>query len=239
MDAGDKCTLFHGSQMHLLRLLPLLLLFLTLSISVHAQEEDKSMSWLATGDASANYSIDSSGFSMTLDGTHQEIAFFQDRSPFTSLFTGWHLISQEYSGEGTNNNGEIHAVDYSNQSLFFSFGYDWYLAEFAHLQPYISYGVGVSTYSAKNTATDGTVTPYNKNTSTTDIGGYGVNLILELTGKVWLGYALNYFVESQTIKFDSGDAALEPQSSQTLMLVWNWERTPIKTIDPNASFFGF
>ena len=30
------------------------------------------MSWLATGDASANYSIDSSGFSMTLDGTHQE-----------------------------------------------------------------------------------------------------------------------------------------------------------------------
>ena len=68
---------------------------------------------------------------------------------------------------------------------------------------------------------------------------YGVNLILELTGKVWLGYAMNYYVESQPIKFDSGDAAIEPQSSQALLLVWNWEPAPIKTIDPKASFFGF
>ena len=50
---------------------------------------------------------------------------------------------------------------------------------------------------------------------------------------------MNFFVESQSIKFDSGDATIEPQSSQTLMLVWNWERTPIKSIDPKASFFGF
>lgn len=117
------------------------------------------MSWLASGDASANYSIDSSGLSMTLDDTHQEIDFFQNRSSFTSLFKGQHLISQEYSGEGTNINGEIHAVDYNNQSIFFSSGYDWYHTEFAHLQPYISYGVGVCTYSGKNTTADGTVTP--------------------------------------------------------------------------------
>jgi hypothetical protein len=122
-------------------------------------EEEKLMSWLASGDASANYSIDSSGLSMALDGTHQEIDFFQDRSSFTSLFKGWHLISREYSGEGTNSNGEIHAVDYSNQSIFFSFGYDWYHAEFARLQPYISYGFSVCTYSRKNTTADGTVTP--------------------------------------------------------------------------------
>ena len=79
--------------MHLLRLLALLLLFLSLSISVHAQEEDKSMSWLASGESTASFEIESSGFTLTLDGNHQKIAFFQDRSPFTNLFTGLHLIS--------------------------------------------------------------------------------------------------------------------------------------------------
>ena len=226
--------------MPLKTLSPLLLLLLLLtSFSAQAQEEDKTMSWLASGAAQATYGIDNLGFSTTLDGTHQEINFLQSRSSFTNLFTGWHLITQEYSGEGTDNNGVKHAVDYSNQSIFFSFGYDWYLSEFAHLQPYITYGLGSSTYSATDTAADGTITPFAENTSTSDMSMWGVNLILELTGKVWLGYGMNFFVESQSIKFDSGDATIEPQSSQTLMLVWNWERTPIKTIDPKASFFSF
>jgi len=219
---------------------PLLLLLLLLtSFSAQAQEEDKTMSWIASGAAHSTYGIDNLGFSTTLEGTHQEINFLQSRSSFTNLFTGWHLITQEYSGEGTDNNGVKHAVDYSNQSIFFSFGYDWYLSEFAHLQPFISYGLGSSTYSATDTAADGTITPFAENTSTSDMSMWGVNLILELTGKLWLGYGMNFFVESQSIKFDSGDATIEPQSSQTLMLVWNWERTPIKTIDPKASFFGF
>ena len=68
---------------------------------------------------------------------------------------------------------------------------------------------------------------------------YGVNLIFELTGKIWLGYGINYFADSQPIEFDVGDASIETQSSQALLLVWNWERVPIETIDPNASFFGF
>ena len=225
--------------MHLLRLLPLLFTFLFLTLAAQAQEEDKTMSWIASGAAQATYGIDNLGFSTTLEGTHQEINFLQSRSSFTNLFTGWHLITQDYPGEGTDSSGVKHAVDYSNQSIFFSFGYDWYLSEFAHLQPFISYGLGSSTYSATDTAADGTITPFAENTSTSDMSMYGVNLILELTGKVWLGYGMNFFVESQSIKFDSGDATIEPQSSQTLMLVWNWERTPIKTIDPKASFFGF
>jgi hypothetical protein len=171
--------------------------------------------------------------------TFFEINFLQSRSAFTNLFTGWHLITQDNSGEGTDNNGVKHAVDYSNQSIFFSLGYDWYLSEFAHLQPYIAYGLGSSTYSATDTAADGTITPFAENTSTSDMSMYGVNLILELTGKVWLGYAMNYFVESQPIKFDAGDANIAPQSSQTLLLVWNWDRVPIKAIDPKASFFSF
>ena len=239
MDAGGKCTWFHGSQMHLLRLLPLLLLFLSLSISVQAQEEDKSMSWLASGESTASFEIESSGFTLTLDGTHQEIAFFQDRSPFTNLFTGLHLISLDYSGEGTDNSGNKHVLGYENISAFFSLGYDWYLAEFAHLQPYLAYGGGLSSHSATHTASDGTQTPYKKQSQTSDIGIYGVNLILELTGKLWLGYALNYFVESQTIKYDDSNATIAPVQSQTLMLVWSWERVPIKAIDPKASFFSF
>ena len=125
--------------MPLKTLSPLLLLLLLLTpFSAQAQEEDKTMSWIASGAAQATYGIDNLGFSTTLEGTHQEINFLQSRSSFTNLFTGWHFISQEYSGEGTDNNGVKHAVDYSNQSIFFSFGYDWYLSEFAHLQPFIS-----------------------------------------------------------------------------------------------------
>ena len=223
----------------ILRLLFLAPALLCLSFSLQAQEDDKTLSWIASGSAQASYSIDNLDFSMTADGTHQEINFLQSRSAFTNLFTGWHLITQDYSGEGTDNNGVKHAVDYSNQSIFFSLGYDWYLSGFAHLQPYIAYGLGSSTYSATDTAADGTITPFAENTSTSDMSMYGVNLILELTGKVWLGYAMNYFVESQPIKFDAGDATIAPQSSQTLLLVWNWDRVPIKAIDPKASFFSF
>jgi len=210
-----------------------------LTTSAFAQKEDSSISWLASGDSTTNFTIENLGFSMTLEGSHQEVALRQSRSPFTNLFTGWHLISQDFTGEGTDNTGELHAVNYKNQSIFFSFGFDWYLANFAHLQPFLAYGVGASTYSATSTSSSGTVTPYEESTSSTDIGMYGFNLILEITGKIWLGYAMNYFVESQTIKYDSGDAIIEPQSSQTLLLVWNWDRVPVKAVDPKASLFGF
>ena len=133
----------------------------------------------------------------------------------------------------------LHAFEYSNQSILFSPGFDWYLAEFAHLQPFIAYGWGTSTYSATDHGGYETITPFTETTKSSDIGMYGVNLILELTGKLWQGYGMNYFVESQSIEFDVGDASIEPQSSQALLLVWNWEPAPIKTIDPKASFFGF
>ena len=78
------------------------------------------------------------------------------------------MISQDANGDGTYNSGELHAVNYKNQSIFFSFGFDWYLANFAHLQPFLAYGVGASTYSASITSSSGTVTPYEESTSSTD-----------------------------------------------------------------------
>ena len=77
---------------------PSSLLTLPFSIKSPPAQEDKSMSWLASGEGTASFEIESSGFTLTLDGTHQEIAFFQDRSPFTNLFTGLHLIVG-YSGK--------------------------------------------------------------------------------------------------------------------------------------------
>jgi len=231
--------LFRGSQMHLLRLLPLLFTFLFLTLAAQAQEDDKAMSWIASGTTKTNYSIENLDLSITAEGTYQEINFYQGRSPYTNLFTGWHLLTQDASGSGYDKNGILHAFEYSNQSILFSLGFDWYLAEFAHLQPFIAYGWGTSTYSATDYGGYETITPFTDTTKSSDIGMYGVNLILELTGKLWLGYGMNYFVESQSIEFDVGDASIEPQSSQALLLVWNWERAPIKTIDPKASFFGF
>jgi hypothetical protein len=39
------------------------------------------------------------------------------------------------------------------------------------------------------------VTAYEEKSETADMGIIGVNLILELTGKLWLGYAFNYFIK--------------------------------------------
>ena len=101
---------------------------------------------------------------MTLEGSHIEVAFWQSRSPFTNLFTGWYLISQDFTDEGTYNTGELYAVNYRNQSISFSFGFDWYLTNFSHLQPFLAYGVGTNTYFASSASFSGTVTPYEEST---------------------------------------------------------------------------
>ena len=71
MDARGKCTLFRGSQMHLLRLLPLFFTFLLLTLAAQAQEDDKAMSWIASGTAKTNYSIENLDLSITAEGTYQ------------------------------------------------------------------------------------------------------------------------------------------------------------------------
>jgi len=217
-------------------LLPASLLLLV-AFTAFAQQEDSTMSWLATGPATATYAPDSN-YVLSLTGTHSEITLWQDRSVFTNFFDGLHLISLDLSGEGTDGSGNLHAPKYSNLSLFYSLGYDWYLASFAHVQPYVAYGIGTVAFSNTYTASSGTITPYEEKTEIADWGIYGVNLILEITGKLWLGYALNYYHETQTIEFQDNDGSVELGSSQTLMLVWNWERVPIKSIDPKASFWG-
>ena len=212
-------------------------LLLLVAFTAFAQQEDSTMSWLATGPATATYAPDSN-YVLSLTGTHSEITLWQDRSVFTNFFDGLHLISLDLSGEGTDGSGNLHAPKYSNLSLFYSLGYDWYLASFAHVQPYVAYGIGTVAFS--NTYTDfyGDSTEYEERSETADWATYGVNLIFEITGKLWLGYALNYYHETQTIEYQDNDGSVELGSSQTLMLVWNWERVPIKSIDPKASFWG-
>lgn len=77
----------------ILRVLFIASALLLFSFSLQIQEDDRTMSWLASGAAQATYGIDNLGFSTTLEGTHQEINFLQDRNSFTNLFTGWHFIS--------------------------------------------------------------------------------------------------------------------------------------------------
>jgi len=217
-------------------LLPASLLLLV-AFTAFAQQEDSTMSWLATGPATATYAPDSN-YVLSLTGTHSEIALWQDRSVITNFFDGLHLISLDLSGEGTDGSGNLHAPKYSNLSLFYSLGYDLYLANFAHVQPYFAYGIGNVTFSNRTTDSTGAVTPYAEKSEIADWGIYGLNLIIEITGKLWLGYALNYYQETQSIEYQTSDGSIALGSSQTLMLVWNWERVPIKAIDPKSSFWG-
>ena len=214
------------------------LLLLLFVLPAWAQVDDKTMTWLASGAATATYSPNNTDYSLAMEGTHAEFTFYQDRSEYTNLFNGLHLIGLEFSAEDTDTSGNKHAPEYANVSLLYSLGLDIYLAEFAHLQPFVAYGFGATRYSKIYTAADGTITNNEEKTATADVGIYGVNLILELTGKLWLGYAMNYYLERQAVEYQDTNSTIELQSSQTLMLVWNWERIPIKTIDPRASFWG-
>ena len=105
-----------------------------------AQEEkeesgkDKTLSWFATGSAIADFKAQNSDLSLKMDGTHNEIAFWQDRGFDGGLFDGLHLLSLEFQGEGRDTSGNYHIVEYRNLSLTYSLGYEWAMG-LAHLQP--------------------------------------------------------------------------------------------------------
>ena len=208
-----------------------------------AQEEkeesgkDKTLSWFATGSAIADFKAQNSDLSLKMDGTHNEIAFWQDRGFDGGLFDGLHLLSLEFQGEGRDTSGNYHIVEYRNLSLTYSLGYDWAIG-IAHLQPYAAIGLGLDYHSATHTSAAGKITPYEEKSEWGYQTYYGLNLILEITGKLWIGYSLNYFMDSLKIQYHDIRATITPEKSQTLMLVWNWERLHIETIDPNETFFG-
>ena len=79
----------------------ILVAFLSFAAFVYAEDYDytKSISWLAT-ECFGNFSMDSSGLATSLEGTHQEVALWQDKNPFTNIFTGLHYINLEFTGQG-------------------------------------------------------------------------------------------------------------------------------------------
>jgi hypothetical protein len=234
--------------MNLRLLLLSILLLLLFSLPTLAQEADKTISWVASGPASGSYSPSESDYSLGLEGTQTEITFYQDRSVYTNLFNGLHLISLNLSGEGSDGSGNFHAPQYQNLTLAYSLGYDLNLANFAHLQPFVAYGIGTTSYSKSYIDADDSLTNYEEKNATSDYGIYGINLIFEITGKFWIGYGLNYFYENQLIEYEKSNSSrkylnqssIELDRSQTISLIYNWERIPIKAIDPKQKgLFGF
>ena len=225
-----------------------LLLFAFLCISTFSsafpQEEkeesgkDKTLSWYATGPTKADFRAQNSDLALTMNGMHNEITFWQDRGFDSGLLDGLHLLSLSFQGEGTDSSGNDHVVEYRNLSFAYSLGYDLRLG-LAHLQPYAAFGLGMDYHNATHTSASGKITPYEEKSEWGYQVYYGLNLILEVSGKLWLGYAINYFTDSLKIQYHDIKATITPRQSQTLMLVWNWERLHIETIDPNAAFFGF
>ncbi len=203
-------------------------------------ETESTLSWLALGDSSAKFSVEDQNFSTNVQGRQQELAIWQDRNSHSHLFSGLHLQRLEYSASAVDASGNRYQPEYQSLNLFYSLGIDWEFANFLHLQPFVAYGLGIGNFQISHTATDGTQRSFPEKEGITDIGIYGVNLILEVSGKLWLGVAQNYFVESRTFKYEYlGKTSLEPQNSTTFLIVWNWERVPLEAIDPRASFFDF
>jgi hypothetical protein len=173
-------------------------------------------------------------------GQHEELSLWQDRNSHSHLFSGLHLLQLDYSTNEVGSSGNRYQPAYQALHLYYSLGIDWTFANFFHLQPFLAYGLGYGNFQLSHTASDGTQRTFPKKEGITDIGIYGVNLILEVSGKFWLGMAQNYFLESRTFNYENlGQTRFEPAASTTFMLVWNWERVPITPIDPRASFFDF
>ena len=94
--------------MHLLRLLPLLFTFLLLTLAAQAQEDDKAMSWIASGTTKTNYSIENLDLSYENKATRQfystrlsQLAFAGnlDQRSFTASTVGRLDIAEAKSGE--------------------------------------------------------------------------------------------------------------------------------------------
>ena len=64
--------------MNLRCLLLSILLLLLLALPTLAQEDDLTMTWLASGAATASYSPNDSDYSLALEGTHAEFTLYQD-----------------------------------------------------------------------------------------------------------------------------------------------------------------
>ena len=224
------------------------LLLLLFTLPTLAQETDKTISWIASGPASGSYSPSESDYSLDMEGTQTEITFYQDRSVYTNLFNGLHFISLDLSGDGREASGNYHSPKYQNLTLAYSLGYDLNLANFVHIQPFVAYGIGATSYSKSYIDENDSLTNYEEKNVTSDYGIYGINLIFEITGKFWLGYGLNYFYENQLIEYEKSNSSrkyLNQSSigldrSQTILLIYNWERIPIKAIDPKQKrILGF
>lgn len=194
------------------------------------------MSWIAHGPAEGTYSPHGSNNLLSMNGTHSEITFWQNRNNFTNYFQGIHLVSLNLTGEGIDEFGNFHAPEYSNLSIFYSLGYDLDLLNFIHIQPYFSYGIGNVKYRKNYRDSTGLEKYYNEHNETADWGIYGLNFIFEITGKFWIGYGFNYYLEKQNIEYNRNRSEINLEKSHSVLLVWNWERVKIKTINPRESW---
>lgn len=215
-----------------------ILLFL-IATNLSGQQKDSTISWIATGPAKATYSPDDIEYTLSLTGTHSEVTFWQNRSVFTNYIDSFHLINLDLSGEGTDSSGNLHSPKYTNLSLFYSLGYDLYLANFIHFQPYASYGISNVTYSKHYKENNGSLEIYEKKSGVADWLIYGFNFLFEFSGKIWIGYGKNYFYESQKINYEYSNSTIKLEESDTLMIIWSWEQVKIKTINPKETFWGF
>jgi hypothetical protein len=74
--------------------------------------------------------------------------------PKQTLFSALHLINQEFSIMGGQSNKQTYDSEYRSLSLLYSFGYDWLIADFLHIQPHAAYGLGQSSFRLADTAKD-------------------------------------------------------------------------------------
>ncbi|MDG2199203.1 MAG: hypothetical protein P8O70_20405 [SAR324 cluster bacterium] len=89
---------------------------------------------------------------------------------------------------GGQSNKQTYDSEYRSLSLLYSFGYDWLIADFLHIQPHAAYGLGQSSFRLADTAKDVTQRAFFKKTGLTDIGAYGANILLEIFKRFWIGF---------------------------------------------------
>ncbi len=116
--------------------------------------QTRELSWLGFGETRASFSIQDHDLAVGLDGSQQELTFWQERNAKTNLFSGLHLINQEFSIIGGQSNSQTYDLEYRSLSILYSFGYDWLIGDFLHIQPYAAYGLGQGSFRLAHKAKD-------------------------------------------------------------------------------------
>jgi len=198
-----------------------LLLFLATPLNAQNIDNRTTTSWIGFGSVAGSYLTKSGNKSVGLTGDSLEIMLWQDIES-SGFFDGLQLLQLKLAGTGIDGSGISHEPKLELLNLQYHLGWNWNLFNLVHLQFFTSYGIGQTRFSVA--LQRGTVwsNKFEEQQTYSDMISYGINLIFELTDRLWFGYSSVRLRDSQSVDYGYTQSTFAPTDYQSVLLVYKW-----------------